>query len=239
MDTISGTTVPAGRTTVQVAVAADHALVAESVRAALENLGYRVSTLRPGLSAVPARRRRETAGGRDPREVDVALLVSELGRPERIRAAQVLIGSSDVSWLVLTGAAQGPAWGALYDRGAALVVPSTTGLHDVSELLFRLSRGWTPRGVGLRRGELVGAWRSFSRDRLELARRLDLLTEREDVVLGMLSDGVTVREIAVLGAVSETTVRSQVKAILRKLRVRSQIAAVAAFRELRPDEGTP
>ena len=44
--------------------------------------------------------------------------------------------------------------------------------------------------------------------------------------------GLAVRAIAELGEVSEATVRSQVKAILRKLDVNSQIAAVAAYEEL-------
>ena len=40
------------------------------------------------------------------------------------------------------------------------------------------------------------------------------------------------RDIAELGEVTEATVRSQVKAILRKLEVNSQIAAVAVYQEV-------
>jgi DNA-binding NarL/FixJ family response regulator len=49
---------------------------------------------------------------------------------------------------------------------------------------------------------------------------------REREVLAHLMKGRTVREIAVSGVVSEATVRTQVKAILAKLDVTSQIAAV-------------
>ena len=61
---------------------------------------------------------------------------------------------------------------------------------------------------------------------------MSTLTGREEEVLRQLYQGLGVREIAELGEVSEATVRSQVKAILRKLEVNSQIAAVAAYEEV-------
>jgi two-component system response regulator FixJ len=57
-------------------------------------------------------------------------------------------------------------------------------------------------------------------------RRLDLLTPRERQVLGALIDGRTVRTISQDSVVSEATVRTQVKSILNKLEVSSQLAAV-------------
>ena len=56
--------------------------------------------------------------------------------------------------------------------------------------------------------------------------RLDLLTTREREVLAHLMLGRTVREIAARSVVSEATVRTQVKSILAKLEVTSQLAAV-------------
>ena len=49
---------------------------------------------------------------------------------------------------------------------------------------------------------------------------------RETEVLGHLMKGRAVRQIAERGAVSEATVRTQVKSILAKLEVTSQLAAV-------------
>ena len=60
----------------------------------------------------------------------------------------------------------------------------------------------------------------------QLRRRLELLTRREQEVLGHLMSGRQVRDIAALGVVSEATVRTQVKSILSKLEVSSQLAAV-------------
>jgi two-component system, NarL family, nitrate/nitrite response regulator NarL len=56
------------------------------------------------------------------------------------------------------------------------------------------------------------------------------LTEREQVVLAELMEGHCAEEIATAGFVSISTVRSQIKAILNKLGVNSQLAAVALAR---------
>ena len=53
------------------------------------------------------------------------------------------------------------------------------------------------------------------------------LTMREREVLAALVDGLTAEEIAETHFVALTTVRSQIRAVLQKLGVRSQLAAVA------------
>lgn len=60
--------------------------------------------------------------------------------------------------------------------------------------------------------------------------RFSVLTEREQVVLAELIEGHCAEEIAKAGYVSISTVRSQIKAILQKLGVNSQLAAVAHAR---------
>jgi len=57
-----------------------------------------------------------------------------------------------------------------------------------------------------------------------------VLTEREQVVLAELMEGHCAEEIATAAFVSISTVRSQIKAILHKLGVNSQLAAVALAR---------
>ena len=57
--------------------------------------------------------------------------------------------------------------------------------------------------------------------------RLSSLTPRERHVLACLVEGCTAEEIAVGETISLTTVRTHIKAILRKLDVSSQLAAVA------------
>jgi DNA-binding NarL/FixJ family response regulator len=57
-----------------------------------------------------------------------------------------------------------------------------------------------------------------------------VLTEREQFVLAQLIEGHCADEIATASCVSISTVRSQIKAILQKLNVKSQLAAVAQAR---------
>ncbi len=65
------------------------------------------------------------------------------------------------------------------------------------------------------------------------------LSDREEEVLQQLHEGVGVRAIAEQSEVAEATVRSQVKSILRKLEVSSQMAAVLAYEELVTDSIDP
>lgn len=55
----------------------------------------------------------------------------------------------------------------------------------------------------------------------------DHLTRREALVLSELIDGLSAEEIATAHFVSLATVRSQIRSVLQKLGVRSQLAAVA------------
>ena len=178
----------------------------------------------PARPAAPWRR----AAGPPP---DIAVLLSDLDKIKQVRGAQALISALDVPWLVLAGVQRGPAWGAMYERGADLIVSTDIGLDDLCGYVDDLYAGRTPLEAGRRR-ELIRAWRAFAAHRGELAARLNTLTGREEEVLQLLYQGLGVRVIAERGEVTEATVRSQVKAILRKLEVNSQIAAVAAYQEV-------
>ena len=61
---------------------------------------------------------------------------------------------------------------------------------------------------------------------------IETLTVREREVLAYLMKGQTVREIATECVVAEATVRTQVKSILAKLEVSSQLAAVGMANEI-------
>ena len=225
-----------GGTLPRLAVAADQNLVAESVRAALRYRGYDAVLVRwpvadePSGAVVTHRRRRSGHAQRPP--PDIAVLVSDLAKATQISGAQALVGGLDVPWLVLAGAPRGLAWGALYERGAAAIVSTDIGLDELCGFVDDLYCGRT-KADSARRRDLIGAWRAYAERRSGLAARLDTLTAREEEVLELLYQGLAVRLIAERGEVTEATVRSQVKAILRKLEVNSQIAAVAAYEQVR------
>lgn len=69
------------------------------------------------------------------------------------------------------------------------------------------------------------------------ANRLTCLTERERAVLVAIMEGKSAEQIAVEQYVSLSTVRTQIRFLLMKLGVRSQLAAVAlANRAMFTDE---
>ncbi len=225
----------------KVAVASDHSLVAESVAAALSNRGFDPVLVpwprRGPHPEVRPRRLRSSRRSAGP-PPDVGLVVTDLARVEQVRDVAALATGLVVPWLVLAGAPRGAAWGGLYERGVQLVVESDTGLDEVLQLLADLAQGRHPAEDRQRRRELIRAWRAFAEQRGELSARLQTLTQREEEVLRRLHEGLAVRIIAERSDVAEATVRSQVKAILKKLDVNTQMAAVAAYENLINDSTT-
>jgi len=106
-------------------------------------------------------------------------------------------------------------------------------LREVAAAAF----GATPISAGM----LATLVREFQR--LNLVRRQrssvvrERLTPREFEILSMLADGKTTAGIALELVISIETVRSHVKAVLRKLGVHSRTAAIARLEELRDGDG--
>ena len=222
---------------VRVAVSSDQALVAEAVAAALRTWSFETALVRWPRAPGPApgvRPRRQLRGSVRPAP-DVGLLLSDLTRTSQVHAARLVVGSRSVPWVVMAGTPRGPAWGAMYDGGASLVVPSETGLLTLAGVLEDLGAGRRSPVRRRERRELVELWRSFAAQRKDVAARLETLTDRESEVLSQLHQGVPVRTIAEQSQLAEGTVRSHVKAILKKLDVNSQVAAVAAYEDVLTD----
>ena len=178
---------------------------------------------------------RDASASPGPR-VDVALLISDLDRIARIKSAVQLVVEVRAGWVVLTGAPRGPLWGALLDLGSVHVVTEGTGLDEITDILTAVSQG-TVLTTEAERLELVGSWLAVVHEHQAVLARLATMTPREAEVLRLLYAGTPVRMIAQQLDVAEATVRTQVKRVLRKLEVRSQIGAVAAFDHIGLAEG--
>lgn len=209
----------------RVAVASEQSLVCEAVRAALTERGMTVTLLHWAVDQVRSPRSAPT------RRLDVGLMISDLDRWSRIRAVALLMTSVRVPWVLLTGAERGPLWGAALEFGAAAVLSSDSPLVVVHDALVTAARGETLMAPAEAEA-LRSSWQELRLERQKLNERVRSLTPREREVLRLLYAGDSVAEIADIFEVSPTTVRSQVKAVLRKLDVNSQLAAVAAFGHL-------
>ena len=146
--------------------------------------------------------------------------------------------AGSVRWLLLTNAPESPRWGAVLIRGVIAVLPTSTGLDDLVVAVSAAAAGGSVMDETVRR-RLVREWRLVEDEERRLVARMESLTAREMNVLSLLYDGRSVRGIAELAGVSEATVRSQVKAVLRKLEVNSQLAAVAAYRRAKDVSRAP
>jgi len=208
-----------------VLVTSEQSLVAEAVAAALTRRGTPATPL-----AWPTDPR---AGGHLPGQPSglVGLLVSDLDSWTSLRMTWRLIAGEPFAWVVVTAAPEGPMWGAALDAGARAVLPSGCGLRSVGRALADAADG-APATVGPRQATLIASWFELLERREMIRHQVDSLTPREHEVLTMLHAGDRISRIAQLLGVSPVTVRSQVKAVLRKLEVKSQLGAVAALDEM-------
>ena len=216
-------------------VVSDQILVAQAVQAGLVSRGFRARVLNLEVTGpvIPPPRTPEEVAMVD---APVALLLDDLATPIELGRAQTLIRGTPGKWIVLTSVAPGALWGALLASGADVVTSSYTTLDQLVGLLDDLGHG----GAGMDprvRTDVLDRWARVREEQELLLVRMRSLTPRERTVLRLMYAGDNVRSIAVLLEVSEATVRSQVKSVLRKLEVNSQIAAIAAFRRLQ--EGEP
>ncbi|MDN5895436.1 MAG: response regulator transcription factor [Nocardioides sp.] len=217
---------------VRVALVEDHHLFAEALQIALEVEGYDVRRVqlheapRSVTTLLPAIIRTQAS---------VVLLDLDLGTyGNGMRLVEPIVRSG-AAVVVVTGSTDRTRWGEALANGARTVLPKSSPLNDILATIRRIHQGLAVMSREAR-GELMQAWHREQQRVQDARRRLETLTRREAEVLAHFMDGRQVREIAHIGVVSEATVRTQVKAILAKLDVSSQLAAVgvAHFAEWQP-----
>jgi DNA-binding NarL/FixJ family response regulator len=221
-------------TRTRVVIVEDHALFSESLAIALDIEGYDVRRIEPGSRSATgfdllSAALRHHAG--------VVILDLDLGAcGNGVRFIEPL-SRAGASVIVVTGDSDRARWGECMRYGARRVLSKTGSLNDILATIRRIDHG-LPVITREEREELLQVWHQQRSNVQELRTRLDLLTPRERLVLAHLMQGHQVREISRLNVVSEATVRTQVKSVLAKLEVSSQIAAVGLARQAgwRPPE---
>lgn len=201
----------------------DHRLLAQAVAMALADRGLEVrlldpaaldeavATVSPGTLVLLDLR---LGGGRDGGSA-IAPLVD--------RGARVV---------VVTGTSDPVSLGRALEAGALTIVAKNQPFADLVSAVLAVQAGEVPT-VDARYRDAVRAAHTRRAEQEAARAVLDRLSARESEVLDQLCDGRSAHEIAAAAGVSMSTVRAQIRAVLAKLGVRSQLQAVARAHELR------
>ncbi|SFC27664.1 two component transcriptional regulator, LuxR family [Nocardioides terrae] len=213
---------PSTRAKLRILIVEDHMLFAESLELVLSVEGYDVRRIAvPDNSGSPGALLSSVVRLR-PRIVLLDLDLGGFGDGVRLIAP---LAKAGINVVVVTASADRGRWGEAIRYGARTVLSKAQPLSGILATVRRINEG-LPVLTHEEREDLLRTWHQQRSQLQELMGRLSMLTARESQVLGRLMQGRTVHDIAALSVVSEATVRTQVKAILAKLEVSSQLAAV-------------
>jgi DNA-binding NarL/FixJ family response regulator len=204
----------------RVLVVEEHTLLAAGLELALSERSWTVETS-PGSSPDDVV---EHIADFQPRCVllDVPLRAGAGSGVEMIRPA-VSLGTKVV---MLTTERRRAVLASYLEAGASGWIKTTADLDHVDSTLTNVAAG-RPIIGRTQRAELLELLRVDRAAALRAQATFSQLTQREALVLAALTQGLSADEIAQAHFVALTTVRSQIRSILQKLGVRSQLAAVA------------
>jgi DNA-binding NarL/FixJ family response regulator len=217
----------APRSDYRIVVVDDHSLFSEALELTLAIEGYDVRSIAFPETGLPKDELLTAVLDHRPHLVLLDLALGPSGDGAELVGPLARTG---IDVVVLTASQDRGRWGEAVHLGARKVLSKGAPLRASLGVVRRLRQGLSVTTVE-EREELVRHFHEHRVRQLDLRRRLELLTPRETEVLGRLMSGETVRETAGAWAVSEATVRTQVKAILAKLGVSSQVAAVGMARQ--------
>jgi two-component system nitrate/nitrite response regulator NarL len=232
MDTIVGTVATASATRTRrprVVIVEEHTAVADVLDASLWG-HYRVrSVIVSEQTSIAA-----TVAAARAAHPDVALVASRPGPLADGEAVISRLGDAGVRVIALSNVEvdEDPVhWGRCLLAGAGGVLPRSADLTDLRRMLDLVLADQAPMcpSLALRLREVAA--RAATEDECWTAReRLASLSLRERKVIAKLVFGRSPLEIAREDVVAEATVRTQIKSILAKLEVNSQLGAVAVAR---------
>jgi DNA-binding NarL/FixJ family response regulator len=210
------------RAQLRILIVEDHLLFAESLELVLSVEGYDVRRIDVPESASSPGSLLSCLVRLRPRIVLLDLDLGSFGDGARLIGPLARVG---INVVVVTASTDRARWGEAVRYGARTVLSKGQPLSSILATVRRINEG-QPVMTYEEREEFLRAWHQQRSELQVTSARLALLTARESQVLGRLMQGRTVHDIARASVVSEATVRTQVKSILAKLRVSSQLAAV-------------
>lgn len=210
-----------------VLIVEDHDLLAQTLQVALGAEGLQVHVAPLGRAAQPGPPDEQVVALATQRRPDVVLLDLDLGHGsaggEALIPTLVGLGTAVV---VVTGSADELRLGTALELGAVAVLAKSRPFEDVLDAVVAAADGRPVMRDGERQDLLARARRRRSEQRARL-QPFETLTPREREVLALLMRGRNAEAVAAHFVVSEATVRTQIRGILTKLGVSSQLAAVA------------
>jgi two-component system nitrate/nitrite response regulator NarL len=204
---------------VTVLIVEDHALLAESLVIALNAEGCRARVAELSGPTTLLQQVRALCPGVVLLDLDLGALGDgvELVRPLTELGARVLVVSGTTDQMRLAETVERGAVGFLSKQ-----VPFDQLLSTVLDVVAQ-----RPVLTTARRYDLMAQLRHARAARSRDLAPFKTLTPRERTVLAALAQGQRAEAIAAAAVVSEATVRSQIRALLAKLGVNSQLEAVA------------
>jgi DNA-binding NarL/FixJ family response regulator len=218
----------AGRAGYPILIIDDHELFSTTLSMALRGEGFDARTL-------PVAQIHELLA-RAPVPHGLVVLDLDLGRDgdgRYVSGADLVEGLRDRGWIVLvvSGSVDEPGTAAAIAAGAVGAVPKSRSFGDLLGTAIAAAAG-DPVMTDAERRDWVDRHRRYQARERELSRRLARLSQREREVLELLAAGMRATAIAEHFVVSMPTVRTQIRSILTKLEVGSQLEAVALLRPL-------
>lgn len=210
--------------TLRAAIVEDHRLIAHSVRLALQAAG--IDSVVPRLSSAE-----QVLADICSNPPDVVLLDLDLG--DRVGTGENLLPTlvqNGIAVIVLTAVTDRHRLAATLEAGAVGFLNKSAPFDVLVDSVRRAATG-EPLIREDERHQLLAELRMFRAREWTRTSMFQRLTHREQQVLGALCEGNAVDDIAEKSCVSVATVRSQVRAILTKLNVNSQLTAVALVRK--------
>ncbi len=196
----------------------DHPLLALGLKTQLEQTGMMVDIVDPvGATDLVA----------DVTAFDADLILVDLEMPfdnGGVGLTEKLV-EADQTVVALTGSSDRRLWAQCLENGAIALLTKDESLETLIDHIVKLVNGEPVRQH--HRLTVIGEYREQEAAQAMRLRGFDDLSERESQVLSGLMTGLSPSTLAERDFVSVQTVRTQIKNVLSKLGVNSQLAAVA------------